>query len=100
MSEQQEEGQPYALVSDGYTAGQAAEIMSRNSGGRRVSPDLVKKLAQNGVIRSTKINSRLNVYNKQDVEHYIVEDRGKKAGKAAQTRATERTTKARVKASD
>ena len=104
MSEQTqpEKGQePTALVTDGYTAGQAAEIMSRNSGGRRVSPDLVKKLAQNGVIRSTKINRSLNIYNKEDVENYIVEARGTKVGRAAQARAAaRRTEKTGVNASD
>jgi hypothetical protein len=73
-------------LSEGYTAGQAAEIMTRNSG-RPVAPDLVKKLAQKGVIRFIKVNSRLNLYNKEDVDGYKVEERGAKAGRAARARA-------------
>ncbi len=74
------------ILKEGYTASQAAEIMTRNSG-RRVSPDYVRKLAQKKVIRSTRITARLNLYNKADVASYRVEGRGKKAGRAAQARA-------------
>jgi hypothetical protein len=73
-------------LTEGYTAGQAAEIMTQNSG-RPVAPDLVKKLGQKGVIRSIKVNSRLNLYNRDDVDNYRVEERGKKAGRAARARA-------------
>jgi hypothetical protein len=73
-------------LTEGYTAGQAAAVMSRNSG-RPVAPDLVKKLGQKGVIRFIKVNSQMNLYNKEDVDGYRVEERGKKAGRAAQARA-------------
>src|SRR5439155_5228123 len=71
---------------EGYTARQAAEILSRNSG-RAVSPDLVKKLGQSGVIRSIKVHYNLNLYNKEDVNAYKVEERGAKAARAAKDRA-------------
>jgi hypothetical protein len=74
-------------LEEGYTAGQAAEIMTRNSG-KTVEPDYVRKLAGKGLIRSIKINPRLSLYNKEDVDGYKVEERGTKAGRAAQSRAT------------
>lgn len=82
---------------DGYTAGQAAQIMSKNSG-RAVSPDLVKKLGQRGVIKRIPAQSNLNLYNKEDVKAYIVEERGTKAGRAAKERAkTKRATQSSAK---
>jgi hypothetical protein len=85
MGDEQKE-QLTGALSEGYTAGQAAEILSRKSG-RPVKPDYVRKLAQKGVIRSIPINQRLSLYNKEDVDVYIVEERGKKAGRAARARA-------------
>lgn len=73
-------------LTEGYTAGQAAKIMTRNSH-RPVSPDYIRKLAQKGMIRAIHINVRLSLYNKEDVDGYIVEERGKKAGRAAHHRA-------------
>ena len=75
-----------SFLSEGYTAGQAAKILERNSG-RPVSSDLVKKLGQKGVIRTIVITNRLKLYNKEDVNSYLVEERGKKAGRAARARA-------------
>ncbi len=74
------------ILDEGYTAGQAAEIMTQNSN-RPVSSDYVRKLAQKGIIRSTRVHARLSLYNKADVDGYRVEERGKKAGRAAQARA-------------
>ena len=74
------------ILNEGYTAGQAAEVMTRNSN-RPVSPDYVRKLAQKNVIRVVRINARLSLYNKTDVDGYRVEERGKKAGRAAHARA-------------
>jgi hypothetical protein len=73
-------------LTEGYTAEQAARILSRNSN-RAVAPDYVRKLAQKGKIVSILINPRLRLYNKEDINGYIVEERGVKAGRAAQDRA-------------
>jgi hypothetical protein len=81
--EQQEE---IAGLTEGYTAGQAAEVMMRNSG-KVVTPMDVRKLAEKGVIGSILINPRLRLYNKEQVDKYVVEDRGVKAGRAARARA-------------
>ncbi len=48
---------------------------------------ITPKLAQKGIIGSTRIHARLCLYNKADVDAYRVEERGKKAGRAAQARA-------------
>lgn len=80
------EEQQTGTLAEGYTAGQAAAIMSKNSG-RHVEPDYVRKLAQKGVIRAIRINARLSLYNKEDVDGYRVEERGTKAGRAARGRA-------------
>lgn len=74
-------------LSEGYTSRQAAEIISRNSG-RPVDQDLVRKLGQKGIIRTIRVNDRLNLYNKDDVEAWRAEAVGMKAGKAARQRAT------------
>jgi hypothetical protein len=91
---EEEENKQQIVITEGYTAGQAAVVLARNSGRPVDDPDtlkqladLVKKLGQKGVIRSIKVNARLNLYNKKDVDGYKVEERGKKAGRAAQKRA-------------
>ena len=90
MDNQEEEKETTTTpqLAEGYTAEQAAEVMSRNSG-KSIAPDYVRKLASKRLklIRSTKVGPRLNLYNKEDVDGYKVEERGKKAGRAAQTRA-------------
>ena len=96
-------------LAEGYTSQQAAEIMTRNRidkfkqdnhrqklteeelAALAVSPDYVRKLVEKKKIRAVRVNSRLSLYNKEDVEGYIVEDRGKKAGRAAQSRAKSKT---------
>ncbi len=97
MTEEEEKKQQNVILTEGYTAGQAAVVLARNSGRNPDDPetlrtlsDLVKKLGQKGVIRSIKVNNRLNLYNKQDVDNYKVEERGAKSGRAAQTRAAKR----------
>ena len=111
-------------LAEGYTSQQAAEIMTRSRINKfkqdnnrqelteeelaalKVEPDYVRKLVEKRKIRAVKVNNRLSLYNKEDVEGYIVEDRGKKAGRAAQTRAKygtttkARTTKPRVDAAE
>jgi hypothetical protein len=76
-------------LTEGYTSQQAAEVLSRNSV-RPVAPDYVRKLAKQGKIRAFKVNDRLSLYHKGDVDAYIVEERGKKAGRAMQARAKQK----------
>lgn len=74
-------------LTDGYTASQATRILSEKAG-RPVFHDYVRTLARQKKIRAIKVNSRLTLYNKDDVKNYVVEERGTKAGRAAIERST------------
>lgn len=79
-------------LSEWYSASEAADRLSRNSG-REVATDYPRKLAEYGKIRALKINSRATLYRKEDVDHYIVEERGVKSGRAKRQRARKQTKK-------
>jgi hypothetical protein len=64
-----------------YDAAQAAERLSRNSG-KKIDNSYVRTLARYGKIRSLKLGSRASLYLKEDVDHYIVEERGEKSARA------------------
>jgi hypothetical protein len=68
-----------------YTAAEAAEVLSRNSG-KKIDAAYVRMLAKYGKLHPKRINSRLNLYPKFEVESYVVEERGEKSGRAAQAR--------------
>ncbi|WP_201390350.1 hypothetical protein [Ktedonobacter sp. SOSP1-52] len=72
-----------------YTAKEAAEVLSRNSG-KAIGPDYVRTLAKYGKLTPKKINTRLSLYPKAQVDAYVVEDRGEKSGRASQARAEQR----------
>lgn len=65
-----------------YTAKEAAEVLSRNSG-KTIKVPYVRMLARYGKLTPKRINSRLNLYPKSQVDAYIVEDRGVRAAEAA-----------------
>jgi hypothetical protein len=69
-----------------YTAGEAAKALSMSSG-KPVRPDYISKLASLGKLRSKKINTRLKLYSKEDVDAYRVEERGIKSGAAKKMKA-------------
>lgn len=75
-------------LDDWYTASAAAEVLTRNSR-KKVRPDYLRSLARQGVIRTKKIGARTMLYLKADVDGYIVEARGKKAGAAAKARSSD-----------
>jgi hypothetical protein len=66
-----------------YTPQQAAEVLSRNSG-KRVDAAYVRILARYGKLTPLKINSRLSLYPRSQVDAYVVEERGEKSGRARQ----------------
>lgn len=72
-----------------YTAKEAAEVLSRNSG-KAIVPAYVRTLAKYGKLTPKKINTRLSLYPKEQVDRYIVEERGEKSGRAKQEKARER----------
>lgn len=69
-----------------YTASEAADRLTRNSG-RPVKSDYPRKLAEYGKVRMLKISERASLYYKADIDAYIVEARGKKSGRAKRQRA-------------
>lgn len=66
-----------------YTAKEAANVLSKNSG-KPVVPAYVRTLAKYGKLTPKKINSRLSLYPKAQVDSYVVEERGEKSGRARQ----------------
>jgi hypothetical protein len=78
-----------------YTAKEAAVVLSKNSG-KNVSADYIRMLAKYGKLTPKKINDRLNLYPKSQVDSYIVEDRGEKSARAAKEKA-EKPAKRKVK---
>ena len=79
-------------LNEWYDAAQAAERLSRNSG-REIKSNYIRSLAQYGKIRSLKVSSRASLYLKEDVDRYIVEDRGVKSGRAKRQAAKPKTKK-------
>lgn len=73
-------------LNEWYTASQAAERLSRNSG-KPILTSYPRKLAQYGKIKSLKMGERNSLYWKADVDAYIVEDRGEKSGRAKRQNA-------------
>lgn len=69
-----------------YTASEAADRLTRNSG-RPVKSDYPRKLAEYGKVRFLKISDRASLYFKADIDLYVVEDRGTKSGRAKRQRA-------------
>lgn len=73
-------------LSEWYNPTEAALVISKNSG-KVIKSEYVRKLAQYGKIRKIKISNRASLYWKSDVDHYLVEERGVRSGKAAKKRA-------------
>ena len=71
-----------------YTAKEAAETLSRNSG-KRIDAAYVRLLARYGKLHPKRINARLNLYPKVEVDNYVVEERGEKSSRAAKAKAKE-----------
>lgn len=72
-----------------YTATQAAEVLSKNSG-KKINPAYVRMLAKYGKLEPKQVGTRLNLYPKSQVDSYIVEERGEKSGRAKRQRALEK----------
>lgn len=80
---------PNIDLSQYYTPEEAAATLSRNSG-KRITTNYVRQLVAYGKINPIKIHNRLNVYPKAEIDRYIVEDPGKKSGRAKKAKAKER----------
>jgi|GEM_PF-2847511 len=65
-----------------YTAKEAANVLSRNSG-KEIDPAYVRMLVKYGKLTPKRINSRLNLYPKPQIDGYVVEERGVRSAEAA-----------------
>ena len=68
-------------LSEWYSATAAAERLSKNSG-KLINSSYPRKLAEYGRVRTLKISERNVLYSKEDIDKYIVEERGEKSGRA------------------
>ena len=82
-------------LADWYTATAAADRLAKNSG-KDIKASYPRKLAQYGKIRTLKISERNVLYRKEDIDNYIVEDRGEKSGRAKRIAAKPKTSKKKV----
>lgn len=69
-----------------YTAQEAAEVLSRNSG-KAIDAAYVRQLVVYKKISNVKLNSRFSVYPKEEIDSYVVESRGVKSAQAAKSKA-------------
>ena len=67
-------------LAEWYSATTAAERLSRNSG-KEIKVSYPRKLAQYGKVRTLAITERNVLYNKEDIDAYIVEERGEKSSR-------------------
>jgi hypothetical protein len=68
-----------------YTAKEAAVVLTKNSG-KKIDASYVRMLAKYGKLTPRRINTRLNLYPKAEVDAYVVEDRGEKSARAAKAK--------------
>jgi hypothetical protein len=68
-----------------YTGVEAAKRLSENSG-RKIEPSYVRKMAENGWVKTLKLGARYSLYEKKTIDSYVVEPRGTKAGRAMKQR--------------
>jgi len=64
-------------LSQYYTASQAAEVLSQNSG-REVNPSYIRKLAVYHKLNPIRIHGQYKLYPVAEINQYIVEERGRK----------------------
>jgi hypothetical protein len=64
-------------LSQFYTAAVAAEVISRNSG-EEICPAYVRKLASYNKLTPLRINGRLNLYPREQVDGIIVRKQGRR----------------------
>jgi hypothetical protein len=76
-------------LSEYYTASQAAQVLTKNSG-KEISADYIRTLAHYGVFHPIKLTDRMNLYPRREVDAYKVEERGEKAGERFKQQAAMR----------
>lgn len=88
MEEEKLDTSPDVVDSDGawYLAGKAARVASHNNK-RVVQPDYLRSLVRLGVLEKKLLGPRTALYSKPQIDALVVEERGRKAGRAARSRA-------------
>lgn len=69
-------------IDEWYTAGEAAKVLTANSG-KQVKPDYLFKLKQMKKVTTKALTPRVTLYSKKDIDKYKVEGRGPKKSEAA-----------------
>jgi hypothetical protein len=91
ISGKKERGMPDIDLSKYYTAQEAANRLSLNSN-RSISIDYVRQLVAKNKISSVKLTNRFSVYPRDEIDNYVVEERGTKSARAAKIKAKEKRT--------
>jgi hypothetical protein len=79
-SEEQPNSEAEGELKEWYTASEAAERLSGNSG-KRIDPDYLFKLGHMGKVNTMKLGKRVTLYSKRDVDGYRVGGRGRRPTK-------------------
>jgi hypothetical protein len=70
---------------DWYSGVEATTRLSQNSQ-RTVDPSYVRWLAKRGTVKVLKLGPNYSLYDRKTIDSYIVETRGKKAGRTMHER--------------
>jgi hypothetical protein len=81
------EEKPQLNMAEWYSPTEAAQRLSANSG-KTIDTSYVRTLARYGKVRFYRISSRSSLYYKDDIDKYVVEERGEKSARAQRQRAT------------
>lgn len=84
----QQNGDEILNMNDWYTLPQALERLEANSG-RSVDPSYPRMLASKGKVRMKVISDRVRLYWREDINNYVVEERGKKVARWQRQRSVE-----------
>lgn len=76
-------------INDWYTTKQAATRLTANSG-KPIKTCYVRTLARYGKLRTYRISEQSVLYFKEDVDDYVVEERGEKTARSARQKALEK----------
>lgn len=73
-----------------YTAPQALEKLSANSGGKKINPRYLRYLALNGMVEEYFVSDRIRLYKRTNIDGYTVEKRGVKAARVKRQSAADK----------
>jgi hypothetical protein len=77
-------------MNEWYSPTEAAQRLTANSG-KKIDTSYVRTLARYGKVRFYRISARSSLYYKEDIDRYIVEERGEKSARAKRQAAKKQT---------